>query len=365
MGMTGVHGADVQASAPNPWATRIATRKAPSPVQCLTNLLLYAVGGEPSSPLSESVFGLVPGAQVVRDLWQNAGEQDLPSILETIEHYKRLEDVEELFKLQLKAATLGHIESMFEVGKQYLLDNQVELARQWFVKASAELYPMACLYHYMMCKDDPDYVEKLVTRSQWVALKDDIIQKMPTMTYEEELEARHFLALQSDVESMIILSKTYASKRDDESTLKWINKATLTNPNHSGAWYEKFNFLINSDPHEAFFALTRAAEKGHRFAIEELVRYYNQGRIGTIALDPTLGEPWKQKLNTTPYPKQYQAVGPQSSKLADSQLTESKLPEPPPPPPPYKTPSTYSLPDYESDPESPRSTYIFPEDQRE
>jgi len=249
--------------------------------------------------ITEAFVGLVPGVgKVVCDFWHDAKLDDLDTAIKLIEKHKKIKDATGVFKFQLEAAGLHHIESMVAVGKTYLSKGDTASARQWFTTAATIYHnSFAYLHLYMMCKDnEPDYALALLKKAKEHACLEYFLELEDGYTYKERFETTLFVAALGDIDSMIIIGKTfYEVEKDTTSALQWLNKAA--SEGSPEAQYEIFKLLENNDADKAFYALNWAAEAGHQQAIGQLVDIYENTGFGEVRPNPNLANTWKQKLN--------------------------------------------------------------------
>ncbi len=310
----------INQTTPSPVAARSSAtqselmRRPTSPVYCLVVLAGKMLGQETAegvfgssynaviaeTSVMQAVVGLVPVVgEVALGFLGDAKLNDLEIALKLVAKNKKLNDADGVFKAQLDAAHLGHVDSMVEVGKTYLSKKDSFSARLWFVKA-ATVYqnPYAYLHLYMMYKDsEPEYAEPLLAKSKALGHLKFFLEQQDGYTFKERFETTLFAAALGDIDSMIIVGKTfYEVSGDNNSALQWLEKAaSIGSPE---AHYEMFKLLLEKDDVDnAFYALNRAAEADHQQAIRQLVDIYETTGFGVVRPNQNLANAWKQKLN--------------------------------------------------------------------
>ena len=315
-------------AAPSPVARSSAAQNTPlkrptSPVSCLVVLAGKMLGQEaaegvfgPSynvviaeTSVIQAVVGLVPViGEIALGFLGDAKLNDLESALTLVAKNKSARDFDKAFEHQLEAAELHHVDSMLEVGKTYLAKKDTTLARYWLDKAATTYHkPFAYLHLYMMYKDsEPEYAEALLAKSKALGHLEFFLEQQDGDTFKEQFETALFAAALGDIDSMIIVGKTfYEVSNDKTSALKWLEKAaSIDSPE---AYYEIFKLLEKSDVDKAFYALNWAAEAGHQQAIRQLVDIYENTGFGAVRPNGKLANVWKQKLNDTES-KKYSAI---------------------------------------------------------
>ena len=242
------------------------------------------------------------------DTWHDAKVDDLNIALNLIKKNKEVKDFDAVFKYQLEAANLHHVDSMVEVGKTYFSKGDIASAHQWLYKAATIYHqPIAYLYLYKMWNEsEPEYALTLLDKARDCGCIEYFLEWGNDATYSDRFETTHFLAALGHVDSMIIIAKTFSEVENDKtSALKWLEKAVSAGSVEAN--FEIFKLLENSNIDKAFYSLNWAAEGGHQQAIEQLVAIYENAGFGYIRPNPHLANEWKQKL-TGAESKQYSDI---------------------------------------------------------
>lgn len=164
---------------------------------------------------------------------------------------------QEAFQMYLKAAELGHVESLFKVGDSYQYGRYYQqinsnLAEEYFLKAANHNHADAMVSLVLILLEKQNLTET------------EIIQ-------------------------------------NNEACLKWLNKAASL-ANGMAYWflaaaYMFGNFGLQRDLKQAYDCYQKGANLGNVRCMEELMEGYRDGVPGVLDQDPVKAKMWEERLN--------------------------------------------------------------------